>query len=131
MGAPAPGGQTAARGQRAAIAVYLLYLVGFVIFPLAAIGFLVALVKVRRAPAPWDSHFRFQTGAATLLLVYVAAVVLLMWMTAGPLRIAVNLGAGITGIAMGFWWIGRAVVGLLTAMEGAPVRRPDSLLFGG
>jgi uncharacterized membrane protein len=131
MGAAALGGQAGARERRAVIAVYVLYLIGFVVWPLALAGFAVALVKRGRSGTVWDSHFRFQVRTAILLLVYVAAVILLMWMTAGPLRIAVNLGAGITGIAMGFWWIGRAVVGLLKAMEDTPVPRPDSLMFGG
>jgi uncharacterized membrane protein len=103
-----------------AVAVYVLYGVGYFTVISALIGVIIAYVKVDDADSVLQSHFRFQVRTFWIGLLYVAI---------GTPLCVVLIGIPILG-----WWfiwsLIRIVKGGLLVIEHKPVVNPRSWLFG-
>jgi len=94
-----------------AIAVYVLYGLGYFTMVTALIGVVIAYVKLEDADPVMASHFRFQVRTFWIGLLYnVIGIPILVWWF--------------------IWSVIRIVKGGLLAAEGRPVANPRSWLFG-
>jgi uncharacterized membrane protein len=103
-----------------ALAVYVLYLVGFFNGLTAVIGAAIAYMQSERADEIAQTHFRFQlrTFLIGVLYVFIAAITL-----------HVGIGALVL-LWWAVWTLIRCVKGLLALNAGEPIADPDSWLFG-
>lgn len=103
-----------------ALAVYVLFLVGFFNGLTTIIGVIIAYMQSERADEIARSHFRFQTKTFLIGLLY-------LFIGMATLHVAVG------GLVL-LWWVAwtviRCVKGLLALNAGEPIRDPDSWLFG-
>jgi len=103
-----------------AVAIYLLYCVGYFTGVSALIGVIIAHVKVDDADPVMRSHFQFQIRTFWIGLLYMVIGVLLCVLLIGFLVLA--------------WWfvwsLVRIVKGILLASENRPIANPQSWLFG-
>jgi uncharacterized membrane protein len=103
-----------------ALAVYVLYLVGFFNGLTAVIGAVIAYLQTERADEVLQTHFRFQTRTFLIGLLYVFIA-------------AATFHVGIGALVL-LWWVVwtliRCVKGLLALNAGEPIGEPDSWLFG-
>lgn len=103
-----------------ALAVYILFLVGFFNGLTAVIGVVIAYMQSERADEIARSHFRFQTKTFLIGLLFI-------FIGVATLHVAVG------GLVL-LWWLAwtliRCVKGLLALNAGEPIRDPDSWLFG-
>jgi len=103
-----------------AIAVYVLYGLGYFTMVTALIGVVIAYVKLEDADPVMASHFRFQVRTFWIGLLYNV--------------IGIPLSLVLIGIPILVWWfiwsVIRIVKGALLAAEGKPVANPRSWLFG-
>jgi uncharacterized membrane protein len=111
-----------------AIAVYALYLVGPGAALLLLAGAAAAFVRRTSAGPVWRSHFRFQVRGMALMAV--ATLALAAFFVIGDRGILGVLGGAMAAVALLVWWIARNLTGLLKAIDDAPVRNPNSLMFG-
>ena len=103
-----------------AIAVYLLYGVGYFTGISALIGVIIAHVKVDDPDAVMRSHYQFQIRTFWVGLLYLAI---------GTPLCMVLIGFPI--LAWWFFWsLIRIVKGLVMVCEGTPIANPRSWLFG-
>ncbi len=103
-----------------ALAVYVLYLLGFFTGLTAVIGLIIASMQVDRADPVARSHFRFQirTFWIGLLFVFVGVV---------ALHVAIG---GLILLWWVIWTLIRCVKGLLALNAGEPIADPESWFFG-
>ncbi len=103
-----------------ALAVYVLYLVGFFNGLTAVIGAAIAYMQRERADEIAQTHFRFQVKTFLIGLLYVVIA-------------AITFHVGIGAIVL-LWWavwtLIRCTKGLLALNAGEPIADPDSWLFG-
>jgi len=103
-----------------ALAVYVLFLVGFFNGLTALIGAVIAYMQSERADEVAQTHFRFQLKTFLIGLLY-------LFIGVATLHVAVG------GLVL-LWWIAwtliRCIKGLLALNAGEPIRDPDSWLFG-
>lgn len=103
-----------------ALAVYILYLLGFVTVITALIGAIIASVKVSSSGELVHSHFRFQVHTFWIgLLYFVAGSVLLFF----------YIGA-IIWLWWTIWTLIRVIKGMILLNDGRPIASPTSWLFG-
>lgn len=102
------------------LAVYILYLVGFLNGLTAIIGLAIAYMKSDKADPISQTHFLFQLKTFLIGLLYIFL---------GAATLHVGIGALIL-----LWWIIwtliRCVKGLLALNAGEPIGDPNSWLFG-
>ena len=103
-----------------AVAVYLLYGVGYFTGISALIGVIIAHVKVGDADPVMRSHYQFQIRTFWIGLLYLVIGFLLCVILIGFLVLA--------------WWFVwsmiRIVTGVIWASENKPIANPQSWLFG-
>lgn len=103
-----------------AIAVYVLYGVGYFTGMTALIGVVIAYMKVDDADPVLRSHYRFQIRTFWIGLLYLA--------------IGIPLCMVLIGIPILVWWsvwsLIRIVKGFLLLIEQKPIVDPGSWLFG-
>jgi len=103
-----------------ALAVYVLFLVGFFNGLTTIIGAIIAYLQRERADEIAQTHFRFQLKTFLIGLLY-------LFIGAATLHVAIG------GLVL-LWWVAwtviRCVKGLLALNAGEPIRDPDSWLFG-
>jgi uncharacterized membrane protein len=103
-----------------ALAVYILYLVGFLTGITALIGIIIAYVKAPTAPADLKSHFQFQIRTFWIGLVYLCVGSFLLYL--------------VVGIPILLWWfvwtLVRIIKGLILLNDRRPIANPTSWLFG-
>ena len=103
-----------------ALAVYVLYGVGYFTGISALIGVIIAYVKIEDADPLLHSHYRFQIRTFWIGLMY--------------LTIGFVLSIVLIGIPILIWWfvwsVIRIVKGGLLLVEHKPIVRPESWLFG-
>ena len=103
-----------------ALAVYILYLLGFVTVITAVIGIIIASVKTSSSSELMRSHFRFQVHTFWIgLLYFVAGSVLLFF----------YIGA-IIWLWWTIWTLIRVIKGMILLNDGKPIASPTSWLFG-
>lgn len=104
-----------------ALAVYILYLIGYFTGFTAVIGVLIAHIKASSADDVLRSHYRFQIRTFWVGLLYLALGTLLVYV--------------LIGIPILLWWfvwsIVRIVKGMVLLNDGRAIARPTSWLFGG
>jgi uncharacterized membrane protein len=103
-----------------AVAVYLLYLIGFFTGITALVGVIIAYVKKPTASGVPQSHFQFQVRTFWIGLLYLAIGSFLLFLyIGGPILL---------------WWfvwtLVRAIKGLILLNDGRPIPQPASWLFG-
>jgi uncharacterized membrane protein len=103
-----------------ALAVYVLYLVGFFTAITALVGVVIAYVQIDKADDMLRTHYRFQIRTFWIGLLYVVI---------GALSVII-----IVGIFILLWWfiwtLVRCVKGLLALNEHRSIQNPGSWLFG-
>jgi uncharacterized membrane protein len=103
-----------------ALAVYVLYGLGYFTGITALVGVIVAHVKVDEADPLLRSHYRFQIRT--------------FWMGLLHLTIGFLLSIVLIGIPILLWWFVwsmiRIVKGGLLLVEHKPIANPDTCLFG-
>jgi uncharacterized membrane protein len=103
-----------------ALAVYILYLLGFFTGLTAIVGAIIAYLQTERADEILQTHFRFQTRTFLIGLLYVFIA-------------AATFHVGIGALVL-LWWVVwtlmRCVKGMLALNAGEPIADPDSWLFG-
>jgi uncharacterized membrane protein len=103
-----------------ALAVYVLYLLGFFTGLTAVIGAIIAYMQSDRADETVRTHFRFQVKTFLIGLLYVFIA-------------AITFHVAIGGLVL-LWWVVwtviRCVKGLLALNADEPIAEPDSWLFG-
>ena len=103
-----------------AVAIYLLYVIGYFTGLSALIGVIIAHVKVDDAEPSLRSHYQFQIRTFWIGLLYLVIGCLLCVILIGLLVLA--------------WWfvwsLIRIVKGIVYASEGRPIANPQSWLFG-
>jgi len=106
--------------QGLVLAVYILYLAGFLTGLTAVIGVIIAYLQRDQADPICRSHFQFQLKTFLIGLLYLVL---------GAVTLHVGLGALLL-----LWWIiwtlMRCIKGLLALNAGEPIADPDSWLFG-
>ena len=102
------------------LAVYILYLVGFLTGITALIGLIIAYLQRDRTDQISRSHFQFQITTFWIGLLYLIVGAITAHFAVGALIIV--------------WWfvwtIIRCVKGLLALNEGRPIAQPNSWWFG-
>ena len=117
---PPPPRPPAVSDTQLALAVYILYLVGFFTMITALVGVIIAYVQIDKADDMLRTHYRFQIRTFWIGLLYVVI---------GALSAIV-----VVGIFILLWWfvwtLVRCVKGLLALNEHRPIQNPGSWLFG-
>jgi uncharacterized membrane protein len=103
-----------------ALAVYLLYLIGFFTGITALVGIIIAYVKKPTASGILQSHFQFQVHTFWIGLLYLVAGSFLLYFFIGG--------------AILLWWLVwtlvRVIKGLILLNDGRAIPQPTSWLFG-
>jgi uncharacterized membrane protein len=103
-----------------AIAIYLLYCVGYFTGVTALMGVIIAYVKLDDADPVMRSHYQFQIRT--------------FWIGLSYLVIGVLLCAILIGFLVLLWWfvwsMVRIVKGIILVSEHKPIANPQSWLFG-
>jgi uncharacterized membrane protein len=103
-----------------AVAVYVLYLVGYFTGITAIIGVIIAHIQAGSADPLLQSHYRFQIRTFWIGLLYLVVGTILSFI--------------IIGIAVLFWWfvwsLVRNIKGILALNERRPIGDPSSWMFG-
>ncbi len=106
--------------QGLVLAVYILYLAGFLTGLTAVIGVIIAYLQRDQADLLCQSHFQFQLKTFLIGLLYLFL---------GAATLHVGLGALLL-----LWWfvwtVIRCIKGLLALNAGEPIADPNSWLFG-
>ncbi|RTL50103.1 MAG: hypothetical protein EKK40_13800 [Bradyrhizobiaceae bacterium] len=110
----------AANDKGYALAVYLLYLIGFLTGITALVGVIIAYVKKPTATGFLQSHFQFQVRTFWIGLLYLGVGSFLLFLyVGGPILL---------------WWfvwtLVRTIKGLILLNDGRPIPQPTSWLFG-
>lgn len=113
------GNQAPGENTTAPMSVYILYLVGMVVFLAALVGIVIAYVNRGDAPEWMRGHYTFQIrtfwiGLAAALVGMVTSIILIGWLVLAALAI---------------WWIVRCVVGLKRLNERRPIDDPTTWLW--
>lgn len=103
-----------------AIAVYILYLLGFLAGVTAVIGVVIAYSFQRSAPSWLATHFQFQ-----IRTFWIGLLVLVVGLALHPIGLR-ELAIGLWGI----WLIVRVALGFKDVLDRRPIPRPESWLFG-
>lgn len=102
------------------LAVYILYLIGFLTGITALIGLIIAYLQRDRTDQISRSHFQFQITTFWIGLLYLIVGAITAHFAIGALIIV--------------WWfvwtIIRCIKGLLALNEGRPIAQPNSWWFG-
>ncbi len=103
-----------------ALAVYLLFLIGFFTGITALVGVIIAYVKKPTASGILQSHFQFQVHTFWIGLLYLVAGSFLLYFFIGG--------------AILLWWLVwtlvRVIKGLILLNDGRAIPQPTSWLFG-
>jgi uncharacterized membrane protein len=103
-----------------AVAVYILYFIGYFTGITAIIGVIIAHIQIGSADPLLQSHYRFQIGTFWIGLLY--------------LVIGTVLSFVVIGFAVLLWWfiwsLVRSIKGLLALNDRKPVANPASWMFG-
>jgi uncharacterized membrane protein len=103
-----------------AIAVYVLYGMGYFNAVTVLVGLVVAYVKIGDAELLLRSHYRFQIRTFWISLLY--------------LGIGLPLSLLLIGFPIVIWWFAwslvRTVKGVLLLIDNKPIVNPESWLFG-
>ncbi len=103
-----------------ALAVYILYLLGFFTGLTAVIGVIIASMQGDRADPVSRTHFRFQIRTFWIGLLFVVVGVVALHVVIGGLIL--------------LWWVIwtliRCVKGVLALNAGEPIADPESWFFG-
>jgi uncharacterized membrane protein len=103
-----------------ALAVYILYLLGFLTGITVIVGVIIAHVKESTATGIARSHFQFQIRTFWIGLLYLITGTVLLYF--------------IIGIPILLWWavwtLVRVIKGLILLNDRRPVPEPTSWLFG-
>ena len=103
-----------------ALAVYILYLLGFFTGLTAVIGLIIASMQGDRADPVSRTHFRFQIRTFWIGLLFVVVGVVALHVVIGGLIL--------------LWWVIwtliRCVKGVLALNAGEPIADPESWFFG-
>jgi uncharacterized membrane protein len=102
------------------LAVYILYLVGFLTGITALVGLIIAYLQRDKTDPVSRSHFQFQITTFWIGLLYLVV---------GAITAHFAIGALII-IWWFVWTIIRCVKGLLALNEGKPIPQPNSWWFG-
>jgi uncharacterized membrane protein len=117
---PPPPRPPAVSDTQLALAVYVLYFVGFFTMITALVGVIIAYAQVDKADDMLRTHYRFQIRTFWIGLLYLVV---------GALSAIV-----IVGFFILLWWfiwtLVRCVKGLLALNEHRPIQNPGSWLFG-
>lgn len=117
---PPPPRPPAVSDAQLALAVYVLYLAGFITMITALVGVIIAYAQADKADDMLRTHYRFQIRTFWIGLLYLVI---------GALSAIV-----IVGIFVLLWWfiwtLVRCVKGLLALNEHRPIQNPESWLFG-
>ena len=103
-----------------ALAVYILYLAGFLTVFTAIIGVIIAYIQSDTADPVARSHFQFQIRTFWILLLYVVAGLVLTLVGVGVLILLWSL----------VWSIIRNIKGILALNENKPIANQQSWMFG-
>lgn len=104
-----------------ALAVYVLYLVGFVTGGLATlVGLIIAYLKKTDTNPTLASHFQFQIRTFWIGLLYGVIGALLCLLVIGFVVL----------ILVAIWLLVRCIKGLMLLNEGRPIANPRSWMFG-
>ena len=114
-----PFGRLFAPGKTNVQFIYVLYLIGIVIFAATIVGLVTAYVNRGRS-APWlETHYRYQIRTFWIGVLYALIALLTVFIGIGFLL----------AIAVIVWAIIRVVRGLQRASAGQPILNPDSWLL--
>ena len=103
-----------------AFAVYVLYLLGYIMGFTAIIGVIIAYLQAHSANTPIKSHYTFQIRTFGIGLGYFLVGLLLL-----------HLGVGVLILLWGLVWsLVRNVKGLLALNRNDPIANPESWMFG-
>jgi uncharacterized membrane protein len=102
------------------LAVYILYLVGFLTGITVLVGVVIAYLQRERTDRVSQSHFQFQITTFWIGLVYFFLGLLTLHFAIGVLILLWWL----------VWTVIRCVKGLLALNLGVPIRSPNSWWFG-
>lgn len=103
-----------------ALAVYILYFLGFVTVITALVGVIIASVKTSSSGKLMQSHFRFQVHTFWIGLMYFVA---------GGVLLFFYIGA-IIWLWWTVWTLIRVIKGMILLNDGKPIVSPTSWLFG-
>ena len=112
--------QPAVNDKGFALAVYVLYLIGFFTGFTALVGVIIAYVKAPTASVDLKTHFQFQVRTFWIGLLYLCSGWLLVYF--------------IIGAPILIWWfvwtLVRGIRGLILLNDRRPIANPTSWLFG-
>ncbi|MEY9135029.1 putative membrane protein [Bradyrhizobium diazoefficiens] len=103
-----------------ALAVYVLYALGFFTIITAVIGLIIAYVKASTAGDVWLSHFQFQIRTFWIGLLYFVAGFALLYFFIGAFII----------LWWTIWTLVRIIKGAILLHDQRPIAAPTSWLFG-
>jgi len=103
-----------------ALAVYILYLVGFFTGLTAFIGLIIAYIQSNKADRVTQTHFEFQIRTFWIGLLYLFV---------GALTLHILVG-GLVILWWAVWTVIRCVKGMLALNSGEPISSPRSWGFG-
>ena len=116
---PPPPRPPAVSDTQLALAVYILYLVGFFTAITALVGVIIAYAQIDKAGDMLRSHYRFQIRTFWLALLFSVASIILT-----------PVGIGVVAlVATGLWLVVRGVVGLSTLLKGQPYPTPKNWML--
>lgn len=119
-GGRVPPNDAGRRARNLALAVYILYGVGFITGLAFVIGVVIAHLKRDEAP-PWlRTHFTFQIRTFWISLLWGVVGVLSAWLLVGFLFLAWAFALVLV----------RTVKGFLRLYDGLPIEQPESWTFG-
>lgn len=103
-----------------ALAVYVLYLVSYVVGITALVGVVIAHIQVGEADPMLQTHYRFQIRTFWIGLLY--------------LVVGIVLCVIVIGIFVLLWWFiwsaARCIKGLVALNDNKPIANPASWMFG-
>ncbi|MBF0849801.1 hypothetical protein HKD27_02535 [Gluconobacter sp. R75690] len=106
-------------GRQMTNLVYVLYLVGFVLFPVAVVGVVLAYTGRDQATAPYSSHLQYQVSLFMKGLIFQAAIMVLYLLTSALTAVSFGLGAVtyILPIGIGIWWFVWTLIRIIRGMQ--------------
>ena len=102
------------------LAVYILYVVGYIIGITTIIGAVIAYLQAPSAESTMKSHYVFQIRTFWIGLLYLFVGVLLLYQIVGGFILLWGFG----------WSVIRNIKGILALNRDAPIENPNSWLFG-
>jgi uncharacterized membrane protein len=119
-GGPGPSPQPIVPSTDVALAVYILYFLGYFTVITAVIGVIMAHVQVDTADPVLATHYRFQIRTFWIGLLYIVI---------GTILSLIVIGAAVL-LWWFFWSLARSIKGVLALNERRPIANPNSWMFG-